>query len=470
MRSVDSTPRLLDDPARAWAVFEPSAVGRWDLASVAHLHRRAGFSAPWAVLQRDLRDGPAASIDRLLAGASASLDGSPAAEFDARLDSMAAQLAPSSDLTRIQAIWLYRMIFTPHSLRERMTLFWHNHFATSHAKVQSAALMQRQNDLLRTHALGDFRVLLAAIGKDPAMMIWLDSTINKKAKPNENYARELMELFTLGRGHYTEQDVKEAARAFTGWFVIQDNFQAVARQHDEGTKSVLGHTGKWTGDDIPAILIEQPACAEFLCRKLFRQFVSDTLKPSDALIAPLARALREARYQIHVPVSAILRSNLFFDASVRRRRVKSPVEFAVGTIRALEILNPTVQAQALAEACTRMGESLYAPPSVAGWDGGPAWINSTAMLARTNLVLSLLADDNDALGQRLDPWKLAAKHKAGRRDKAASFFLDLLAQDAFEPKAREPIQKAASAGAASDSSASRDVVRLILTAPEYQLA
>ena len=222
------TSSLLKDPARAWAPFEPGLKDPWDLRRVGHLHRRAGFAAPWATLQRDLRDGPAASVDRLLSGESSSTDGRPAGELDALLDDMARQLAPGASLTRLQAIWLYRMIFTASPLRERMTLFWHNHFATSQTKVQNASLMQRQNDLFRTQAQGDFRSLIAAVGKDPAMLVWLDSTANRKAKPNENYAREVMELFTLGRGHYTEKDVQEAARAFTGWFVVRDRFSTVA--------------------------------------------------------------------------------------------------------------------------------------------------------------------------------------------------------------------------------------------------
>ena len=249
---------------------------------------------------------------------------------------------------------------------------------------------------------------MKAIGRDPAMLIWLDSTINRKAKPNENYAREVMELFTLGRGHYTERDIKEAARAFTGWFVVRDQFEEVPRQHDDGTKSVLGQAGNWTGDDIPVILLKQPACAEFICGKLFRYFVSDTDAPSEKLLAPLAAAFRDSGYQIEKPVEMILRSNLFFDPSTVRRRVKSPVEFAIGTIRALEVLNPTVATAALAESCERMGQSLYAPPSVAGWDGGPGWINSTAMLARANLALGLLSEADSPLGGRCNPWVLAA--------------------------------------------------------------
>jgi uncharacterized protein (DUF1800 family) len=465
-----SLARMPHDPEWAWKPFEPSQARPWTRVTVAHLHRRAGFAPCWDVLKRDLAVGPSESIDRLLKGEPKSPVGTPAAQLDATLEAMAAQLAPSADLARIQAIWLYRMIFTPHPLRERMTLFWHNHFATSNLKVQSPLLMQRQNDLFRAHALGDFHALVTAIGKDPAMLIWLDSTINRKAKPNENYAREVMELFTLGRGHYTERDIKEAARAFTGWFVVRDQFEEVHRQHDEGPKSVLGQTGNWGGDDIPAILLKQPACAEFLCGKLFRYFVSDTETPSEKLLAPLAAAFRDSGYQVEKPVEMILRSNLFFDQSTQRKRVKSPVEFAVGTIRALEILNPTVATPALAESCERMGQNLYSPPSVAGWDGGPGWINSTAMLARANLALGLVSEADTPLGGRCHPWALAGARGSGRRNDLAGFFIDLLLQDALEPKARQQIERAASAKNASDDSAAREVVRLILTSPEYQLA
>jgi hypothetical protein len=457
------------DPQWAWKPFEPSRERPWTMATVAHLHRRAAFSPSRDVLERDLSAGPSESVDRLLKGEPKNALGTPASELEAMLEAMGSQLAPSADLARIQAIWLYRMIFTPHPLRERMTLFWHNHFATSNLKVQSPLLMQRQNDLFRAHALGDFRALVRAIGKDPAMLYWLDSTINRKSKPNENYAREVMELFTLGRGHYTERDIKEAARAFTGWFVVRDQFEEVPRQHDGGPKSILGETGNFAGDDIPAILLKQPACAEFICRKLFRYFVSETDAPADALLAPLAAALRDSGFQIQKPVEMILRSNLFFDPSALRRRVKSPVEFAVGTIRALEVLNPTVATAALAESCERMGQSLYAPPSVAGWDGGPGWINSTAMLARANLALGLLAEADTPLGGRCNPWSLAGTRGSGRRSDLAEFYIDLLLQDALEPKARQQIEKAALAKNTSDDSAAREVVRLILTAPEYQV-
>lgn len=449
---MDSSP-LLSDPSRAWSPYVPTDKDPWDLARVAHLHRRAGFAAPWAVLQRDLKDGPAASIHRLLHGEPVSGDGMPASLHAELMDAMDARIGSSGNLVRLQGAWLYRTIFTPHPLRERMTLFWHNHFATSNAKVESTALMQRQNDLLRRHALGDFPTMLSEMSRDPAMLKWLDCTANRKAHPNENYAREVMELFTLGRGKYTEKDIQEAARAFTGTFVQNDQFKAVPKQHDDGEKTVLGKTGRFRGDDVTKILLEQPATAEFLVSKLFRQFVSEVDTPSPALIAPLAEAFRKANYDAAVPVEMILNSTLFHDPALRRKRVKSPVEFAVGTVRALEILSPTVSADAMADATARMGQGLYTPPSVAGWDGGPAWINTTSTLTRSNFILGLVGKDG-GLGGRFDPKALAAKHRARQ---AAGFYVDLLVQDALDAKVRGKIT-------------GNEAATLVMTAPEYQLA
>ena len=229
---------------------------------------------------------------------------------------MATRVGSDATPARLQGLWLYRMILTARPLRERMTLFWHNHFATSLSKVQNPVLMQRQNGLLREHALGNFRAMLAAVGKDPAMLVWLDATANRKAKPNENYAREVMELFTLGRGRYTEKDIQEAARAFTGWFVVRDRFSMLPTQHDDGVKTIFGKTGRFRGEDVPGLLLDQPACAEFLAAKLYRQFVNEVDTPAPTLLAPLAKSLRSSDYDIAAAVRMILRSNLFFD---RRR-------------------------------------------------------------------------------------------------------------------------------------------------------
>ena len=428
---------LMNDPAKAWARFEPGPDRPWDLPGVAHLHRRAGFAAPWAILDRDRIDGVAAAVDRLIEGEPTSGDGQTAAEFAAFLDAMGDRLGASAAPERLRGIWLYRMIHSPRPLLERMTLFWHDHFATSIAKVGNPAAMQAQNALLRSHALGDFKTLLERVGKDPAMLIWLDATANRRAKPNENYAREVMELFSLGRGRYTETDIREAARALTGRFVNGDKFSELPAQHDAGPKTILGRTGTFSGDDLPSILLEQPSCAEFLARKLFRQFVSEVDAPSEALLAPLAGAFRASGYDIKAPVRMILRSNLFHDPAIRRRRVKGPVEMVIGAIRSLEALRPTVSADALGEACSRMGQTLYAPPSVAGWEGGAAWINSTALIARTNFSMALLSKGDRDFGGRCDPTALAARHGFSGPTESTRFIVELLAQDAFDDEGRK---------------------------------
>lgn len=444
---------VLDNPELAWAPFEPSASAPWDRAAVAHLHRRAGFSAPWGVLARDLELGPGASVDRLLEGEEASADGRSAETFQREQDALATRFGGAgNDLRRLQAVWLMRMVFTPHPLRERLTLFWHGHFATSNAKVRNANLMRRQNDLLRKHALGRFGDLLAAMSRDPAMLVWLDSASNRKAHPNENYAREVMELFALGRGQYTEKDVQEAARAFTGSFVQGDVYREVISQHDDGLKTILGRTGAFRGEDVTSILLEQPACAEFLCRKLYRLFVSEVDDPPAPLLAPLARGFRESGYDVRVPVRTILASRLFFSPEIRARRVKSPVELVVGTVRALEILKPTVSPEAMAQAAERMGQALFAPPSVAGWGGGPAWLNTTTSLARANFVLGLTADS-----QRFKPGELAERH--GATADPVRFFSELLLPLPPDEGVRSRL-----------SGSPREVASLILNTPEYQLA
>src|SRR5947209_5666140 len=250
-----------------WSPYEPKAKNPWDLRKAAHLHRRAGFGAAWADLQRDVKDGPAASVDRLL---------KPREQTEEEkqvLDSLRQGVLDSRDVERLKAWWLYRILYDPDPLREKMTLFWHSHFATSNRKVQSIPLMLRQSDLLRRHALGDFSALLTAIVADPAMLVWLDGAGSKKENPNENLAREFLELFSLGVGQYTEADVRAAARAFSGWVRERDDSfrgEGGARfepdQFDDGVKTLLKQTGPWKPADIVRITLEQPACAVFLCR------------------------------------------------------------------------------------------------------------------------------------------------------------------------------------------------------------
>jgi uncharacterized protein (DUF1800 family) len=254
-----------------WAPYDSIPEEPWDLRKVAHLHRRAGFGATWAELQHDLKAGLTESVDRFLNPLEESADDK---EILAGLRG-GVLTSRETEVQRLKAYWLYRLLFYADVLREKMTLFWHNHFATSNAKVKSVPDMLRQNELLRRHALGDFAELLSALISDPAMLIWLDGGGSRKEKPNENFAREFLELFTLGIGHYTEEDIREAARAFTGWVPLPGarydgppTFRFDPARFDSGVKTFLGQTGPWKAEDIVRITLEQPACARFLCRKL----------------------------------------------------------------------------------------------------------------------------------------------------------------------------------------------------------
>ena len=272
----------------------------------------------------------------------------------------------------------------PSPLTERMTLFWHNHFTSSQQKVRYAQLMFRQNALLREHALGNFATLLHAASKDPAMIIYLDSATNRKDKPNENFAREVMELFTLGEGHYTEADIREAARAFTGWSLEQDTVEFRNRPflHDFGEKTVLGQRGRFDGDEVLDILLAQPRSAEFIVGKLWREFVSPD--PDAAEVRRIAAAFRDSRYDIRTALCELLLSPLFWQEDHRAVLVKSPVEFVVGSLRQFDL--PVDDAASLSMVMAGLGQNLFAPPNVKGWPGGEAWINSATLLARKQFV------------------------------------------------------------------------------------
>ena len=277
--------------------------------------------------------------------------------------------------------WYQELMTTPSPLTERMTLFWHNHFTSSFKKVKWPVLLYRQNVLLRRHALGSFRDMLFQIAKDPAMILYLDTQTNRKDHPNENFARELFELFTLGEGQYSEQDIKEAARAFTGWHVaLRQGGGAVfhRQQHDGGVKRVLERTGMLSGDDVLAILLEHPQCAIHLTNKLWREFVSEE---SDAReVERLAVIFRSHRYQIKPLVRELLLSPHFWAMENRGTLVKSPAELIVGTARMFQL--PVKDTEAFAKYGKRLGQDLFDPPNVKGWPGGARWITSTTLLAR----------------------------------------------------------------------------------------
>jgi uncharacterized protein (DUF1800 family) len=288
--------------------------------------------------------------------------------------------------------WVGEMLVTPSPLTERMTLFWHNHFVSSQQKVKLAELMYWQNLTLRANALGHFDVMLHAIARDPAMVIYLDSAQNRKGTPNENFAREVMELFTLGEGNYTEQDIKDAARAFTGWSIDRTTGQFMFRRfiHDDGSKTVLGRTGNLDGDQVLDILLAQPQTAELITRKLWREFVSPD--PDDAEVRRIARRFRDSHYDIKVALYALLTSDAFYARDNRATLIKSPVELVVGTLRQFEF--KPAQTLPFAVAAAGMGQNLFSPPNVKGWPGQDTWINSSTLLARKQFLDRVFRTDD----------------------------------------------------------------------------
>ena len=373
------------DTKSAWQPWVPSENEPWNRHLAAHLFRRASFGASRAQLDEAVDSSPQACVDRLLDASNASAT----QYFDAEMTTMAAGLA-ASEPQALEPWWLYRMLFTPAPLKERLTLFWHGHFATSAATVQNPPMMLAQNEKLRQHALGHVEPLVQAVSRDPAMLTYLNSTTNARLHPNENYARELMELFCLGVGNYTERDIQETARCFTGWEIRRKRFRFNKHQHDFGVKTLFNQTGEYDGDDAVRILLAQDAAPRFIARKLIHYFVCDQAV-SDEIVEPLARELRSNDFHIEPVVRRILTSRYFYSPASVGQKIRSPVELAIGLLRSLE---GTVGTIALAAALRPLGQRVFFPPNVKGWDGGRKWINATTLIGRVNLVSKLLRDGN----------------------------------------------------------------------------
>ena len=364
-----------------------------DVQAARHLLVRTGFGPTGAEVAAFTGLTRAAAVDRVLGTTRtealtpppswttepASLR-PPGAPMVSEEDRKAFRQLQQRRTAELRAWWVREMLNTTSPLTERMTLFWHNHFVSSQQKVRIAQLMYRQNATFRRYALGNFRDLLHAAAKEPAMVIYLDAAQNRKAAPNENFAREVMELFTLGEGHYSEQDIKQAARAFTGWSIDREtgDFMFRAGVHDLGQKSVFGRSGDFDGDDVLDLLLARPETSEFIVAKLWREFVSPTPQTQD--VQRIARAFRESGYDIKVAMRELLLCDAFWAPENRGALVKSPAELVVGTLRSLD-LSP-VDTLPFAQAIAGMGQVLFAPPNVKGWPGGEAWINTDTLLAR----------------------------------------------------------------------------------------
>ncbi len=380
-----------------------------DLSLVAHLMRRAGFGASLPEIERLAKQGYERTVEELLYPE----DKPPVDEFLLYRYHPTTEI-PGGNVAHGQANYLFHMINTPRPLEEKMALFWHHVFATGNSKVDNCNHLMDQIQMFRDYGLGDYREMLVRLAKDPAMIYWLDNQDNHKYAPNENWGRELLELFSMGVGTYTEQDVFEASRAFTGWTVSAKmprfpygrfpwKFEFRPEDHDETDKTFLGHTGNFDGYDIIDIVVQQPECHRFVARHLYNYFVADEPQvPSWQIEEPrdpeavnaIARVFVESNLELRPVMRFILNSDFFKSEAVRFQRVKSPSEVVVSTLNMIdEFKGPVPYLEAdLSRQPGYMGQDILDPPSVEGWHTGKEWIYSGSLVARINFVAGMVSN------------------------------------------------------------------------------
>jgi uncharacterized protein (DUF1800 family) len=431
--------------------MSPIKASRFGYAEARHLLWRAGFGGTPDQIKVLSDWGPEKSVDYLLEPEKVEFDPVKESEFDRSIirpptqeeQAMARQARRGQDeealaklramqqqregqdrrqMRDIQRWWLTRMIETPRPLEEKMTLFWHGHFATSFRTIENSYHMFKQNMLLRKHALGNFGELLFGIIRDPAMLAYLDQNDSRRNRPNENLARELMELFSLGVGNYSEADIKEGARALTGYTFQDDEFVFRDREHDPNPKTILGQTERMDGDDFVRVILSQQACSRFMARKLYKYFAAD-IPPLDAtdndraldpvsasVIRDLASVMRSSKYEIKPVLRRLFLSEHFYDPRIMGQQIKGPVQLVVGAVRSLN--TPTRDMGLLVDALDLMGQKIFEPPSVKGWDGGRSWINTSTLYVRQNILAFLLTGkkpvgyDAMASEEKFDPTPL----------------------------------------------------------------
>jgi uncharacterized protein (DUF1800 family) len=376
---------------------------KWTYDTAAHLAARAGFGESPSRLEQWTQQGMEATIQELLHPDN---DTKPppnsvvpdqfavlreqardATSPDEKVQAhRALRQAIKQQLYELINWWTQRMLTTPAPLVEKMTLFWHGHFATSGLKVRSPYKLWQQNETFRHHALGNFATLTKAISRDPAMMVYLDLQTSHPEHPNENFSREVMELFTLGEGSYSEADIKESARAFTGYRIDRfEEFRFVRNQFDGGTKTFLQQTGNWNGDQIIDIILKQPAAAKFISSKLWKFFAYED--PDPQLIEKLAELFRQ-NYEVRPVLETIFSSEEFYSQRARDTIVKSPVQYVVESGRTLGVNLPG--GRTLFAVYQRLGQVPFFPPNVKGWDGGKSWINTATLTFRYQLARQLV--------------------------------------------------------------------------------
>ena len=380
-----------------------------DVTLMAHLMRRAGFSATRSELEKFLDKGYAQTVEDLLS------PGDPGNMPDDLIRRYHVEQSELRELSGAGAYWLYRMITTNNPLEEKLTLFWHGLFATGYAKLNQARALLNQIDMFRSYGLGNFKDLLINLSQDPAMIIWLDNNDNHKDAINENYGRELLELFSMGIGNYTEDDVKECARAFTGWTLKNAEYMAMRAgkdsiwpygriawhyeyrndDHDEGKKTFLGHEGNFNGEDIIQIIVDQQATAKFVATRLFQFFASDDVdsESHDQVISEMMDAYFDSGYEIKSVLRTLFNSDYFKSDKCMYSRVKGPVESVVGTARlAGSYQLPQMDVDKLWFQTMFMGQGVLAPPTVEGWHEGVEWIDSGSLVERVNYAAKEFGD------------------------------------------------------------------------------
>lgn len=424
------------------------------------LLRRAGFGASPAELNDWMKLDWSSAVDKLV-----DYESIPNQNLEDHLTSLNLDLTKAVD---IQRWWMIRMIETARPLEEKMTLFWHG-LLTSALTAAKPPLMLTQNQFLRAHALDEYGTTLKGITRDPAMMRWLNTIQNRKGTANENYSRELMELFTLGPGNYTEVDVRESARAFTGLVVRPATGKTVlvAAFHDEGQKTFLGQTGNFGPDDIIDIILKQPAAAPFLATHLLRYFV--TPNPSKTTVDTIATVLTQTNFSVKEAMRSLLKLPEFQDPANYRGLIKSPAEFLASTVRTL---GAQTDAKVFPPAMVLMGQILFDPPNVAGWPGGAAWLNSGTWLARLNVANALTS--NRSL-MHFNAASLTVDQAAATPQSFVDLLVNVLLDGDLEENQRQILYDFASAGGSSATSLDlldsrgRALIYLMLALPEYHL-
>jgi uncharacterized protein (DUF1800 family) len=473
---VDNS-QLPAPPKDQFEPYVPSDSDPWDVPKVGHLLRRLTFGPTRSRMDAMLKMSPGEAID-------SQLDYDPDKDpYEGMLEQMEG-LFNLRDVSQVQLWWLYRMLFSPQPAQEKVVLYWHNHFATSGSKVENGMFMHKQIEMFRAKGLGSFRDLLVAVAQDPAMLIWLDGKDNRRGKPNENFAREVMELFALGIGNYTEDDVKQLARAFTGWRLENsgNDYSVVfhSEQHDTEEMTIFGETGHFDCVSAIDLILKQPAAPKHLAQKMLRAFVHP--HPTDEQIAHYGQRFLDNDWNVKTVLREMLTSKMFYSDWAYRSKIKSPAELVIGSAIAM---GGKPNMSFLRESMAKMGQNVLFPPNVKGWDGEEAWINSNTVLVRFNYGMTIATQrnpgGNEPMARQNDletPLKAMEIKTADQVvDAYARLFLDGKLQTGEREKLidymnrdRNDQPKAWVLNHESVNSKVRDMIHVMMATPEYQLA